>query len=506
MKHRFTIAILALLVSFSAYSGPAKKGTVFLVQPDGTTFGARITGDEFMKTVTTSAGHSVTQDGDGWWCYALYDGEGRKSSSGCRVGQNAPADVMSMSRDIPFEKLIANARSKRLSVTKDEEPILARVMRHKGIDTKSSDNQQVEKHGLIILAQFSNKKFKHDRQAFVDLLEQKGYSLNGADGCAKEYFDAQFNGAINFTFDISPIVTLPYDVAYYGKNDGNGDDYRPASMAMDACECVDEDIDFSKYDDDGDGEVDNVFIFFAGGDEAEGAGEDCIWSHAWYIKDGAGKDLFLDGKRINRYACTAELSRRYTGSSYNEVLAGIGTFCHEYFHTFGIPDLYDTDYGGSGGMSAGLWAAPALMDSGNQNNDGNTPPYLSAVEREYLGLTEPEMITSDGTYNLEPVHLNGKYYRLDTDYENEYYLFEYRSGEGWDRYIGGSGMLVYHIDRSDRNSGKSEVFNKILTAHDRWETANEVNARQATSVRTLLSATQGRTDSADTTWTHTMRP
>ncbi len=446
-----------------------------------------------MKVTTTSEGHAVTQDEDGWWCYARYDAEGRKTGSGHRVGEEAPAGVMAASRHIPYGRLGEKARMKREALPEGHEPITVRMMKRYGTDTKAVGGGKMTKHGLIILAQFKDVGFTYRREDFVNMLTRSGYSSNGATGCAKEYFDAQFNGKFDFSFDVSPIVTLPSSMAFYGRNGADDDDSAPEQMVIDACCLADDKIDFSLYDDDNDGEVDNVFIFFAGGDEAEGAGEDCIWSHAWYIYSGAGKELILDGKRIDRYACTAELSRRNSGSSgIRETLAGIGTFCHEYFHTFGIPDMYDSDYEGSGGRAAGLWSSTSLMDAGNQNNYGNTPPNLNAIEREILGISKPTVIDRNGSYSLRPIHQEGGYYRLDTDDKDEYYLLECRSEEGWDKYCGGSGLLVYHIDKSKRKSGHSDSYSENTTAAARWDIYNEVNARPDHQCADLIEADNRR--------------
>lgn len=113
------------------------------------------------------------------------------------------------------------------------------------------------------------------------------------------------------------------------------------------------------------------------------------------------------------------------------------------------------------------------------NNVNNTPPYYNAIEREILGLSYPVVLEKNGTYTLSPIQEN-RAYRLNTDNDGEYYLFEYRSGEGWDKYIGGNGMLVYHIDKSKRYLG-------------RWGEANTVNAYQSHQCADLIEA-DGRTD------------
>ncbi len=483
---------MVLFLSIPAFCGPARKGPVSITQPDGTSFFARIRGDEFMKIITTEDGMAITQDEDGWWYYAYYDEEGIKTSSGYRVGKEVPAQTRSMSRDIPYDKISARAKTRRQSLKREEEPLMKRVMRANGVDTKASSGQ-ITKHGLIILAQFKDVRFTYTRQNFIDMLTKQGYSSNGATGCAIEYFDSQFNGTVNFSFDISSIVTLSKKVSYYGGNDANDMDEYPHMMVIEACRQLQNEIDFSIYDDDRDGYVDNVFVFFAGGDEAEGAGEDRIWSHAWYIESGAGETLILNGKHIDSYACTAELSKRGT----RDYLAGIGTFCHEYSHTFGLPDMYDTDYDLSGGVADALWGSLSLMDAGNQNNNSNTPPNYTAIEREILGLSAPIVISANGGYSLDPIHKNGKTYRLDTDNEDEYYLLECRSKEGWDKYIGGQGMLVYHVDKSTRNAGYSESYEMSMNAADRWDIYNEVNCRPDRQCADLIEASPRAYDVMD---------
>ena len=486
MKHRTLLIIFALLISFPAYSRPAGRGIISLMQPDGTVFSARITGDEFIRLTTTLEGNAVIQDNEGWWCYAEFDAEGRRRNSGCKVGRSVPAEVLSQSRSIPFTSLSEAAARKRASAPAYAKPLMERI----GPITKGG---AAIKHGIVLLVQFSDVRFDYERQDFINLLTKDGYSRNGATGSAKKYFDDQFAGLLDFRFDVSEVITLPGKRADYGSNSSSGEDKNPAKMVIDACYAADSSIDFSLYDDDNDGEIDNVFIFFAGGDEAEGAGEDCIWSHSWYIYNGAEQTVMLDGKKLNRYACGSELTRRYQGKSYEDTFTGIGTFCHEYSHTLGLPDLYDTDYEGSGGNAAGLWVWTSLMDGGNHNNYGNTPPFFNAIEREILGLCETVRITSDGSYTLNPINEGNCVYRLDTDNEDEYYLLECRSGSDWDKYIGGKGMLVYHIDRSKRNTGYSDLYGRELTAAERWTGINEVNCRAAHQCADLLEA-DGRTD------------
>ena len=115
------------------------------------------------------------------------------------------------------------------------------------------------------------------------------------------------------------------------------------------------------------------------------------------------------------------------------------------------------------------------MDSGNGNNHGNTPPNFNAIERELLGIAEAQVIEADGQYSLSPVNESNGFYRMETDTEDEYFLFECRSDKGWDAFIGGSGMLVYHIDRTSANLRK-------------WMVTNDLNADASHQCADLIEA------------------
>ena len=481
-KHIILTSIL-ILIWAASHAGPAGNRRVCLTQPDGSTFQAWIKGDEHTRIKTDDSGHAIIQDTDGWWHYAIYSDEGWKTASGWKVGSDAPHDILSRSMNIPYGRLSEAAREHRgKDMVVSEEPILKRMQAHSGAQTKSSSSEgALKKHGLVILANFKDVKFKHAKGEFEKLLTEEGYSVNGATGSVKEYFDDQFNGMLKFDFHVTDIVTLSKNRSFYGGNNGDGGDKAPAEMIVEACKLADDAVDYSLYDDDNDGKVDNIFVFFAGEDEAEGGDEECIWSHAWYVFSGADIKVELDGKQIDRYACSSELTIAFDQNrKKHEFISGIGTFCHEYSHTLGLPDFYDTDYEESGGISAGFWVKTSLMDGGNYNNRGNTPPYYNALERMIVGISEPEVLSKTGTYTLDPINVSNKSYMIKGSDENEIYLLEYRSSKNWDSYIGGSGMLAYHIDLSDGG-------------YEKWMTYNKVNV-DPTHQRADLMEADGRAD------------
>ena len=230
-------------------------------------------------------------------------------------------------------------------------------------------------------------------------------------------------------------------------------------------------MDFSRFDDDGDGIVDNVFVIVAGKSEAEGADSDCMWPHQWYVPN-----LTLDGTRIRTYALSTELTVKSQNSGGQLVwgFCSIGTFCHEYSHTLGLDDYYDTDDEGSGGIADGMWSSTSLMDGGNFNDSGDTPPNFNALDRHILGIGKPEAMRL-GSYNLEPVNINGRYLTLENPSNpEEYFLFECRARKGWDAFIGGAGLAIYHVDNSSNEAGWSDDAGKTVSAKYRWDN-NEIN-------------------------------
>ena len=433
-------------------AAPARKGLLNLRQPDGTLVQAYLTGDENGHLVLTPDGCSLTQDAEGWWCYARYDYYGHRLNTGEHAGDpDTPGEVIAASRSIPYDLL----RQRRAARIRRMQPLRQRELARTRTRTRAGETGDV-RHELIILAQFQDLPFRYSRDEIVRL-------LNGDNPTSvRSYFNDQWKGVCSFQFDITDIVTLPEAFAYYGKNNDEGYDLQPEKMIVDACKAVEDRVDFSAYDQDGDGEVDRVFVFYAGPNEAERAGEDYVWPHQWYLVD-AGQIYRPDDVLVNNYACTSELTYDGLGSTSFTTLASIGTSCHEYTHTFGIPDLYDTDDDEESvsGYAEGLWRSIDLMDAGNYNDEGKTPPNYSAVERWLFNLSSGKPL-KEGTLTLDPVQKNGDFYYLETDVEGEIYLFECRQESGWDTYIGGSGLLIYHIDYSE-------------SVQDRWKLLNTVN-------------------------------
>lgn len=495
MKDRIIAVIILLTASMRMLAAPAERGIHTYVQPDGTTVQFRIIGDEFSRNIITSDGCAITMDDAGYYCYAFYDFMGGKHNSNIRLGSKGHAAVSAAaaSHNIPILSSSANASRMRATAGRVRAEAAKHTAASLAVRTRGG---KASIRTLIIPVQFPDLKMKYSSADFDAMLNSPGYNLNGATGSAKDYFQDQFEGKCGIEFVVSPIVTVSKGYAYYGKNNADDFDSHPEEIVWEACRALDAQIDFSEYDIDNDGKVDQVFVFVAGEDESRGAGEDHIWSHQWSIEE-AGIRLILDGRQISTYAMSTEL----VSNGAHNILAPIGTFCHEFSHCLGLNDLYDTEHDwDDADRSDGVWQYTSLMDYGNYNNDGRTPPNYNAIEMETLGTGSMKAL-NEGTHTMAPLSQEKSYFKAETDTPGEYYLFECRAAEGWDRYIHGSGMLIYHIDSwtSRNDAGYSETYGMGMTAADRWD-YNCINGNKLHPCVDIVEATPGASIVSEVFW------
>ena len=300
-----------------------------------------------------------------------------------------------------------------------------------------------EKKALVILVQFNDKKFQtaNNKERYERVINEIGFKDGLYRGSVRDYFLSQSEGVFDLDFDIVGPVTVSKNYAYYGANDSYGNDTHPGEMVSEALLLADSEVDFSKYDWDGDGEVDQVYFVYAGKGEADTSISELIWPHEWVLSaTDYGKTMTLDGVTIETYACGNEIN------AYGN-MSGIGTMCHEFSHCLGFPDTYDIAYGGHVGM--GHWD---LMCSGSYNGDGYCPAGYTAYERITCGWKEPiELVNDTVVSDMKPINKGGDTYIIyNKAYPNEYYLLENRNRTDWDTEVPGRGLLVFYVDYDEQ--------------------------------------------------------
>lgn len=121
------------------------------------------------------------------------------------------------------------------------------------------------------------------QKAFDRFFNEEGYNENGNAGSVRDYFLKQSYGKLEINFDVVGPYTCNGSIAHYGGADEDSHDVRPTEMVMEAIDAAAKEIDFTPYDWDNDGEVDQIFLICAGYDEAEGADSKYIWPHEWAL-------------------------------------------------------------------------------------------------------------------------------------------------------------------------------------------------------------------------------
>ena len=419
-RRLFSVAVcfVAMLTCLSLQAAPAGKKPVTKKQSDGSVITFVLHGDERVHWATTLDGYTLLQNSNKDWVYATRDSHGDLVPSSViannESARNAKetAFVGSLQKDLRFSPLQVKKKTSQFNA------------KLKGADdnfpTTGTDSL------LIILVEFQDVQFNYTKQDFVNLTSQSNYMQNGS---FKDFYSDNSDGQLNLGIRVVGPYTLPENMVHYGEGSEGYDQLW--DFVNDAVTKADDDVDFSHFDNNSDGYVDGIFIFYAGTPENTTGNSDEIWPHQWTM-NGIEKD----GVYISRYACAAEMTQ------LDGPVTGIGTMCHEFGHMLGLPDMYDTDYAGTGGQSV-TTGYYDLMASGSHST---WPPYLSAMEQYMLGWLTFDTL-SNATEEISLPVINGhndKAYLIDVS-DDEFYVIEARSKQNkWDRYIPSQGMLIYH--------------------------------------------------------------
>ncbi|MBN2777846.1 MAG: M6 family metalloprotease domain-containing protein [Bacteroidales bacterium] len=423
---------------------PASPYSYSRILPDGNEITLVMRGDAVVNWEETEDGYTVFKNNDGFYVYAAID----------KNGNLMPTNIIASNAQnrTSMEQTFLSGISKHLTFSSQqiEQEFNNYYAEERNVKSADKSFPTTGTRKLItILVEFPDETFTRTQSEFNDLFNGSNYTLEGATGSVKTYYADNSFDQLDLTTDVVGPYTLPNNMAYYGGNDGSGDDLRPQEMISDAIALANPDVDFSDYDNDGDGYVDGVYVVYAGYSEASGASEDAIWPHRWALP-WPGEDY--DGVTVYDYSCSNEL---YGNSG--TYITGIGTVCHEFGHNCGLPDYYDTDYTGSGGeaFTLGAWD---VMDGGAYNNYGCTPPFFNSFSRYIVGWQTPTLLQSPETVALPNTAENNISYYYNTQTSNEYFLLENRQKISWDLYIPHHGLIIYHVDE-DYIASNGNYFN-----------------------------------------------
>jgi len=252
-------------------------------------------------------------------------------------------------------------------------------------------------------------------------------------------------------------------------------------------------IDFTQFDNDGpdglpssgddDGIVDAVIVIHAGTGAEQVfdsvIGPSQIWSHKSDLNDplivSFMGETIADGVRIGPYNLVPEIGQ-------------VGVYAHEFGHILGLPDLYRTFTEDNVTIQESTIGTLGIMDAGSllpfryqsSTPAGAAPSHFNPFFKSWLGWLDPEGYEAGEAFDegpvaidLDPIERGGSSVRLlanpggvDWSAEKagggEYFLLENRGRYGFDRFLPGSGLLVWHVNEARAANDSSLTVKRLL--------------------------------------------
>jgi len=397
-------------------------------QPDGTEVRMRVRGDEHFNWTEDMQGYTILHH-KGWYEYARLNPQGKLVPSGLKVGLSNP-------KAYGLSKGLLPSASNRASSAKTSP-------NGSGAGAPQGVAPQGTIRNLVVLLQFSNHTGRDlPFPSEVDVL----FNATGPDpdlaptGSIRDLYLKNSYGKLTLNSDVSSWITVSGTEQYYAN--GQSGDSTLWQALREALNVLDQSVDFNQYDANGDGFIDSI-AFLHSGYGAEWGGTDVdgtptgsrIWSHRWAIQNPEWTSN--EGVKVADY----HISPAFWGTSGNKI-GRIGVIAHETGHFFGLPDLYDTDGGGSGIGSYGLMA-----NSWDFSGSQLCPPHLSPWSKMQLGWINPVNITGPGEFSIAQSETANEYFMVTDGFASqEYLLIENRQDAGFDCSIPQGGLAIWHID------------------------------------------------------------
>jgi M6 family metalloprotease-like protein len=404
---------------------------------------------------------------NGWWVYAEKDNNGELKKTSAIVGKDN-AVLLGLGKHLrPDRERIAQIKAKRLS-NKDMPQNLPRQ------SATISGTSKV----VVILADFSGsdpddppESHVYDKVDFGNLLLSDGtYSTGSMNDYFQEvsYEQLSLSGVVYDSGSNDGWVTAPKTYSYYcAGQEGIGDYPDPEAtdlygnsqkLCRDLVSQIDGSFNFAQYAD-GDGYV-NIIIVTKGKSDTANTGKR-FWPHAWSLGidyEFTTNDIISGSTyaKIRRYCLVNEQAD--SGS-----IQPIGTFCHEYAHVLGAPDLYDTS---SANYPVGYWCVMAFGVYGGSPS-GTKPVHMCAFLKWSLDgdgdptsglggwlnssqLPSTVNLSAGGTYSiarLGDLEASPVAYKVPIS-SSEYFLVTNRGKitGNFDNSIDEDGILIWHID------------------------------------------------------------
>ncbi len=434
-----------LFAAMTAGAVKMKPGINIIKQADGTTITVRAYGDEDLSYFLASDGTLLYQEGTNFYIAGV-KADGTLYSTGVLAHEPSMRTIKEISA--------IKAQNAKAFYNSMEKQAKANKVRREPMTPDNSLLPSLGKHKIpVILVEFSDVEFsmENPKATFDKYLNGKELFNKETDpemgqnyaSVAKYFKDMSF-GKFEPEFEVYGPVNLGKPLATYGA--GYSSEENMGLLLTDACTAVDDEVDFTQYDSNDDGNIDLIYIIYAGFSQSiAGNSTDCIHPKSGYLSLAKS----FDGMDVKRYGVNNELNGTPADQANGPIINGIGLFCHEFSHCMGLPDLYPK----SGSIAEACinqnmdyWS---LMDAGEYTANGYRPTAYTAWERERLGWMEIGTLTGPSNVELKSLDEGGAAFRIYNDKDetgHEYYIVENVQNNGWNKNLFGNGLMVTHVD------------------------------------------------------------
>ena len=434
-----------LFAAMTAGAVKMKPGINIIKQADGTTITVRAYGDEDLSYFLASDGTLLYQEGTNFYIAGV-KADGTLYSTGVLAHEPSMRTIKEISA--------IKAQNAKAFYNSMETQAKANKVRREPMTPDNSLLPSLGKHKIpVILVEFSDEEFsvENPKATFDKYLNGKELFNKETDpemgqnyaSVAKYFKDMSF-GKFEPEFEVYGPVNLGKPLATYGA--GYSSEENMGLLLTDACTAVDDEVDFTQYDSNDDGNIDLIYIIYAGFSQSiAGNSTDCIHPKSGYLSLAKS----FDGMDVKRYGVNNELNGTPADQANGPIINGIGLFCHEFSHCMGLPDLYPK----SGSIAEACinqnmdyWS---LMDAGEYTANGYRPTAYTAWERERLGWMEIGTLTGPSNVELKSLDEGGAAFRIYNDKDetgHEYYIVENVQNNGWNKNLFGNGLMVTHVD------------------------------------------------------------
>ena len=434
-----------LFAAMTAGAVKMKPGINIIKQADGTTITVRAYGDEDLSYFLASDGTLLYQEGTNFYIAGV-KADGTLYSTGVLAHEPSMRTIKEISA--------IKAQNAKAFYNSMETQAKANKVRREPMTPDNSLLPSLGKHKIpVILVEFGDVEFsvENPKATFDKYLNGKELFNKETDpemgqnyaSVAKYFKDMSF-GKFEPEFEVYGPVNLGKPLATYGA--GYSSEENMGLLLTDACTAVDDEVDFTQYDSNDDGNIDLIYIIYAGFSQSiAGNSTDCIHPKSGYLSLAKS----FDGMDVKRYGVNNELNGTPADQANGPIINGIGLFCHEFSHCMGLPDLYPK----SGSIAEACinqnmdyWS---LMDAGEYTANGYRPTAYTAWERERLGWMEIGTLTGPSNVELKSLDEGGAAFRIYNDKDetgHEYYIVENVQNNGWNKNLFGNGLMVTHVD------------------------------------------------------------